>query len=385
MVLSLAKFSRIPPPLLYCMILLSATVFLNGCNANRAEKKLSQDAKQLEGENFDTDLTFNSVTLEDFDKKGKLWWKVKAEQASYSRDKKVARVKKPHGELYQDGKAILRVSGDGGEVLKDGERIFLRGNILAKDLRDGMTLQGNELEWQPKNDVLFVRNTVTGTRDKVKVSANNGKYLTRQRRMELQGNVKADSADPGAKFNTEQLVWLVTQKKMFSPQPLQMERVENGAVTDRAKAAQGEMDLQAQIVTLKQSAQLDMVNPPIQVTGNLIKWQLKERLVSSSQPITINHTKDNLTLSGSQGDLNLKTKLLTLVGDVRGAGGPRQSRLSSDRLVWNIDNQQFVAEGNVRYQQATPPLNLTGPRANGGLKDQQVVVSGGRVVTQFVP
>lgn len=60
---------------------------------DQTAQKLAKDAKELENENFDTDLTFNSVTLEDFDRKGNLWWKVKAEQATYSRDNKIARVK----------------------------------------------------------------------------------------------------------------------------------------------------------------------------------------------------------------------------------------------------------------------------------------------------
>lgn len=369
-----------------CSALLFATPWLlSGCNTNRAEQKLAQDAKQLEGEKFDTDLTFNSVTLEDFDKKGRLWWKVKAEQAAYSRDKKVARVKKPKGEFYQDGKVIVKVTGEGGEVLKDGERIFLRGNIVAQDVRDGLLLKGNELEWQPKQDVIFIRNNVTGTRKQVKASAQNGKYLTRQRRLELEGKVAASSTEPDMKFNTERLVWLVEKQKMLGDRPLQMERAEKNVVTDRAKANQGEMDLKTQLVTLKDAAQLDIVNPAVQVMGNLINWRVKERTVSSPQPVTINNIKDNVTLAGNQGDLDLKTKLLTLVGDVRGAGGPRQARLTSDRLLWNIVTQQFQAEGNVTYQQAKPPLNLAGPRANGTLKEQQVVVSGGRVVTQFVP
>lgn len=383
--LFVVQSSRLMRVVLCSALLFTTPLVLSGCNLNRGEKKLAEDAKKLEGENFDTDLTFNSVTLEDFDKNGKLWWKVKAEQATYSRDQKVARVKKPNGELYQDGKVVLKVSGDGGEVLKDGERIFLRGNIVATDVRDGLVMKGNELEWQPKKDVVFIRNNLTGTRQKVKASAQNGKYLTRQRRLELDGKVVAESQDPDVKFNTERLVWLVEKQQILGEKPLQVERSENKVVTDRAVANQGEMNLKTRLVTLKQSAQLNIVDPPVQVSGNLINWRVRERLINSPQPVTINSTKDNVTLVGNQGELNLKTKLLTLIGDVRGAGGPRQARLTSDRLLWNIDTQQFQAEGNVTYQQVKPPLNLAGPRADGTLKDQQVVVSGGRVVTQFYP
>lgn len=370
---------------LIASLVFASPILLTGCGGSRTERKLAEDTKKLEGENFDTDLTFNSVTLEDFDKKGRLWWKVKAEQATYSRDQKTARVKKPNGEFYQDGKAILKVSGETGEVLKDGERIFLKGNILATDVRDGLTLKGNELEWRPKEDLILIRNTVQGTRKKVTASAKNGKYLTRMRRLELDGNVAAEAQEPNVKFNTNRLIWLVEQQKLNSDRPLKLERYQNKVVTDRANAAEGSMDLKTEVVTLKQSAQLNMTDPVVQVNGNLVTWNIKNRLVSSTQPITIVNAKDNITLVGNQGSLDLKTKLLTLQGNVNGSGGQNQAQLKGDRLLWNIETQQFEATGNVTYQQAKPPLNLSGPKASGTLKDQQVVVSGGRVVTQFVP
>jgi lipopolysaccharide export system protein LptA len=270
-------------------------------------------------------------------------------------------------------------------VLKDGERIFLRGKIQATDLRDGLKFQGNELEWQPKKDVIFIRNQMSGTRKKVTASAKSGKYLTRARRLELEGKVAIASQEPNARFNTERLVWLVEQQKLIGDRPLQVERYKGNQVTDRAIAAQGGMDLKTQVVTLAQSARLNLADPPAQVTGNQILWRIKDRLVSSSQPITIVNAKEGLTLTGNQGDLNLKTKDLNLVGNVNGSGGPNQSQLQADRLLWNIETQAFQADGNVTYRQAKPPINLSGPKASGTLKNQQVVVSGGRVVTEFVP
>ncbi len=356
-----------------------------GCGSNRTEKKLAQDAKDLQGENFDTDLTFNAVTLEDSNPKGQLLWRVKADQASYSRDKKIARIKKPKGEFYQDGKAILKVSAESGDVFQDGKRIFLRGNIFATDTRDGLVMRGNEMEWRPKEELVLIRNNVSGTRQNVKASATGGKYLTRARRLELEGKVAAESQNPNVRFNTERLVWLVEKQLLQGDRSLQVERFKDKTVTDRASAAKGEMDLKTEIVTLIQSAQLNIVEPPVQVNGNLIVWKLKDQLISSTQPLTITNSKQGVTLTGNQGDLDLKTKILTLVGNVNGGGGPRQSQLNSDRIVWNIDTQAFQADGNVVYRQAKPPLNLSGPKAVGDLKSQQVVVSGGRVVTEFVP
>jgi LPS export ABC transporter protein LptC len=352
---------------------------------SQTEKQLAKEAKNFEKESFDTDLTFVFVTLEEFDPKGRLWWKVKAKEATYSKDKKNARIKDPKGEFFQDGKAILRVSAQSGEVQQDGQRIFLRGNILATDLRDGLVIKGSELEWRPKEDLILVRNNVSGTRQKMAAIAKRGKYLTRARRLELEDSVVATSKEPNFQVTTDHLAWLVEKQKLVGDRPLQMKRYEGTTVTDRANASSGEMDIKAETLTLKQSAQLNIADPPILVSGNQILWKIKDRKISSDQPITFFNSKDNVTLTGNQGDLNLTTRDLNLVGNVKGGGGSRQSSLQSDRLKWNLTSQAFEAEGNVIYRQAKPPLSLSGPKASGTLKDQQVVVSGGRVVTQFVP
>lgn len=366
-------------------LLLAAFPAVTGCNQNSAATRLARDAETLDKENFDTNLTFNSVTLEDFDQQGRRVWKVRAKKASYSRDKKVARIEGPNGEFFQDGKAILKVSADSGEVQQDGKQVFLRGKIMATDLRDGLQLRGSELEWRPKDDVLLIRNDVTGTRKNIKATAKGGRYLTRARRLELDGTVKAESQKPNFRVNTERLVWLVNQQKLQGDRSLQMERYENNAVTDRATATQGELDLKTETVTLKQNAQLNLVDPAIQVNGNQVVWNIKPRTITSSLPITIVNAQQGFTLSGNQGNLDLKTKIFNLTGNVSGAGGPNQALLKTDRLRWNVDTQDFEANGNVTYRQANPPLNLAGPKASGRLKDQQVVVSGGRVVTEFVP
>ncbi len=356
---------------------------------NQAEKQLANEAKNFEKESFDTDLTFAFVTLEEFDKKGRLWWRVKAKEATYSKDKKNAQIKDPKGEFFQDGKAILRVSAQKGEVQQDGQRIFLRGNIIATDLRDGLVIKGSELEWRPQEDLILVRNNVTGTRQNMTAIAKSGKYLTRARRLDLEGSVVATSKDPAFQVTTDRLAWLVEKQKLVGDRPLQMQRYAGNTVTDRANASSGEMDIKAETLTLKQSAQLNLADPPIRVSGNQIIWKIKDGKISSDQPITFFNSQDNVTLTGNQGDLNLTTKDLNLIGNVSGGGGSRQSSLKSDRLKWNITTQAFEAEGNVVYRQAKPPISLSGPKASGTLKDQQVVVSGGssggRVVTQFVP
>lgn len=364
---------------------LVATLLLSSsCNQqSQTVKKLAQDSKQVQ--DFDNSLTFNSVTLEESDEKGQLWWKVKAKQASYSKDKKTARIQEPIGELYQDGKAILKVSAKTGEFLQKEKKIFLRGEIKAIDIRDGLTLNGNELEWQPTNYLLIVRNNVTGDHKQVKMSAKEGQYKTRKRQLDLQGQVVAVT-NSNLHFRTEALTWLVNGQTLTSNKPIQIDRYQGQAVTAQATANQGVGNLKTRTVTLQQNARVVFQKPTLQVASNNLVWMPDDQLVESNQPVTVINPSQQITVAGDQGKMNLKSNIAYLNGNVRGVSERKQAQLNSNSLIWNLTTQQFEAEGNVVYRQAgQPPLNLTGPKAFGELQGQTVVVSGGQVETQFIP
>lgn len=352
-------------------------------NRNRTADKIAQDTRQAK--DFDNSLTFNAVTLEEFDNKGRLWWKVKAAQASYSKDKKVARLQQPAGEFFQDGASILQVKGQQGEVQQNGQTIFLRGKITATDTRNGLVMTGDELEWQPRNELVIVRNNLTGTHRQLKIAAKEGRLFTRTQRLELQGQVNAQATNPDLKFQSEHLIWQMKQQTLASDRPLQIDRFNKTVLTDRATANEGVADLKAKTITLKQNARLNLADPPTQLASNALVWDLQGQTVVSDQLLTIDNRQQQVTLSGNEGRIDLKAKMLYLEGDVRGIGEKNQAQLNSDRLNWNIVTQKFEADGNVRYQQGQPPLNLAGPRATGTLRDQNILVGGGRVVTEFVP
>ena len=371
-------------PLTVLLLIVLCTTVACG-NRNRTVEKIAQDSKQAA--DFDNSLTFNAVTLEEFDNKGRLWWKVKATQASYSKDKKNARLQEPKGEFFQDGKAVLQVKGQQGEVQQNGQTIFLRGKIIATDTRNGLVMQGDELEWQPRNDLVIVRNHLTGTHRQLKIVAKEGRLFTRTQRLELQGQVQAQATNPDLKFQSDHLIWQIKQQTLASDRPLQIERLNKATVTDRATANQGVADLKAKTITLQQNARLTLTDPPVQLASNDLVWDLQRQMVASDQQLTIDNRQQQVTLIGNEGRIDLKSKLLYLAGDVHGTGEKNQSQLNSDRLNWNIVTQKFEADGNVRYQQGQPPMNLAGPRATGTLNDQtkNILVSGGRVVTEFVP
>lgn len=356
-----------------------------GCSQeSQTAQKLAQDSKKVQ--EFQNTLTFNAVTLEETNEAGQTLWKVKAKQANYSRDKRSAEIQEPEGELYQDGKPILRVSAKTGEFRQKEKKIFLRGDIKAIDKRDGLTLYGNELEWQPQNKLLIVRNSLVGEHKQVKLYGKEGRYYTKDRRIEVQGQVTAISAEQDLHFRTEKMTWMVDQQTLTSNTPVQVERHKDKTIVARATGKQGIGNLKTKTVTLKQDSQVNFTKPALQITSNELVWTPDNQLVESPQPITVVNAAEQITVSGNQGRLNLATNIANMTGNVLGIIERKQARLNANTLTWNLTTNQFEAEGDVVYrQEGQPPLNLTGPRAKGELQGQTVVVSGGRVETQFVP
>lgn len=369
---------------LLSLLVVSLLLSVGACarRSRTAEQFAQESAKVKE---FDGSLAFNDVTLEQADEKGRLWWRVKAKQATYSNNQKLAQIETPKGELFQDGKAVFKISAKKGEVQQDGKKILLKEQIVAIDTRDGMILRGNELEWRPEEDLLIVRNNLTGTHKQVQMSANEARTLTRKRQVELIGQVVAITKDPALQMRTEHLVWFAPEQKLVSDRPTQIDRYVGKTITDRATANEAGADLKTKIVAFKKNAQLTLVDPPLQVASNSMLWDTKNQNVTTDQPVSVLHRLQRVTLAANRGRMDLQQKIVYLAGNVQGVGQRNQSQLTSDNLNWYIPTESFIASGNVVYRQSNPTFNLTGPQASGKLRDQTVVVSGGRVVTQIIP
>jgi LPS export ABC transporter protein LptC len=339
---------------------------------------------------FDNSLTFSNVTLEQADEKGQLWWKMKAAKATYSKDKKIATVEQPEGELYQDGKAIFKLKAVKGEVVEDGKSIVLKGDIIATDLRDGTVLQGKEIEWQPTKDLMSVRKQFVAQHKKMKLVGEEGRFYSRKREADILGQVVAEVKTPNLRMKTKQLKWWIDQERLESQQPLQIDRIEQGKVTDQAAAQKGSYNLKDQIATLQKSAQIFMPSQGLQAKSDELTWNLKQQQVDAKQPITLVNTVQQVTLTGDRGQLNLPQQTAVLTGKVRGLSLSNQANVGADNLTWFLKTQSFEANGNVTYQQISPAFSLVGTKATGTIQDQQVQITGGpegdnRVVTEIVP
>jgi LPS export ABC transporter protein LptC len=337
---------------------------------------------------FDENLTFNNVSLDQSDRDGRPVWKVKAERAVYSQDKKIARVEKASGNLFQDGKVVLQVSADRGEIQEDGQKVFLNGNVTAIDPRNGAVFKGDELEWLPKEDLLFVRNNLKGSHPQLQASAKEGRYLTRKQQLELMGQVAAIAKNPDLQIKTERLVWQIPEEQVTSDRRTFIDRYQGKTITDRVEADQANYNLKTKIATLKQNVQLASVEPPLLMSTNSAIWNVTNQTVVSSQPIRIVHQKEQLIVTANRGQIDLDRQVATLTGGVQGIGSRNQAKLYSNQLTWDLTTQNLQASGNVMYEQANPALNTKGQTAVGRIQDQSVVVqasSGNRVVTEIFP
>ncbi len=366
-------------------VMLTFLLFACGDQTQTVEKpsqNTSSDTSSAQA--VERNLTFNDVALEQSDQQGRPFWKVKAKQATYSNDRKVAQVESPNGQLYQDGKPLYYITAQTGEIEQDGERLYLKGNIVAKDPARNLVLRGNELEWRPKQALLIVRDRLTGNNPQVQVVAKEAQVFSRAERIELYGGVQATSNDPTLQMRTEHVTWLIGGQRLIGDRPIQIDRYENKKITDRGTANAGEVNLKTKVATFGQNAQISLLQPPILVTGDKLSWNMNTQIVTADQPVRIVHRQQQTTVTANRGRMDLKKQIAYLSGNVNGVGQQRQS-LRANTLTWNIPTQDMEANGNVFYSQVNPAASFKGQKAVGNLQQQNIVVTGDRVLTEIVP
>ena len=347
------------------------------------------DGQSKPSQEFERTLTLDDVILEQADEQGKLLWKIKAQQVSYSKDQKMATVKNPVGELYDQGKLLYKVKADIGEFEQNSKRIFLRNNIVATDPNIGLVLKGKELEWIVQQNILVVRNTVTADHAQLQGVAREVQVFYRQKRAEFWDKATISSKNPVVKLQSDHIVWQWDQQLLTSKLKTQIERYQNQTITDRGIGETAELNLKTQIATLRKNAQIALSQPPLQISSQELQWNYDKRTISSPQFITIIEREQQITLTANQGWGDLKDNIFYLTGNVVGIGQKRQAQLNANLVTWYVAEQSFSAEGNVVYRQIEPPFNLRGEKAVGKFENDTVVVTGGNtgapVVTEIVP
>jgi LPS export ABC transporter protein LptC len=323
----------------------------------------------------DTNLVLNNAILEQSNSKENSLWRIKAERTFYSNNKQTAHLENITANLLENGQIILQMSAKNGEIQDDGDVIFLKEDIIVSDPRNQSTISSEEVEWRSQEHVLIVRGNLTGSQSDLKVQAQEGRYYPETESLELQGKIIATKIEPSLQLETERLVWNIPQQKINSDQPLQIVRYQQEKMSDRLVAERGEISLADNTAQLEQNVELRSFAPRIQIATNSVVWNYQTRFVSTEKPVRVVDAGNQLTITGNQGQIDFNTEVARLSGGVEGLNGRNQAKLYSQDLVWKIPTQRVEAIGNVFYQQRDPQINLTGDKAVGNLKENQVVVS----------
>ncbi len=333
-------------------------------------------------------LQLDNLSFEQVDKQGKPLWKVRAKKGIYAPDRKRAQVTNLDGDFYQDGQVVLHVTAKSGEVEQEGEKVFLRGDVITKATKNNLVIIGQEVEWQPKADLLIIHDRVQANQPQFQANADRGQYSSRKQQLELSGKITAFTSEPRLAMQTEQLTWLVKDQQVIGKTPTQIQRYQGQQVTATVTANSSNTSLDRKIINLQGNVQLNSTKPLIQVNGESFSWKIDRELITADRPLKIVHQQEQATFSADRGQVDLQASLATLSGDARGLATRNQARLHADKLVWEMTSQQLVGTGNVVYQQVRPQIKFTGTRGVGKLQDQSIVISSDQhqqVHTEIVP
>lgn len=340
-------------------------------------------------EQIEEGLVLENATLEQSDEEGRIVWKVNAEKAIYTQDKKLVKLENIKGDLYQDGEVVMQVTSKSGDIEENSQIIRLHDDIVGIDPRNQAIFKGQELEWRPEEDVAILSEDVSGTNDNLEVKAQTGRYFSRTQQMQLEEKVEAIAKDPPLQIQTEAVTWDIENKKVNSEVKVTINRYDQETVTDRVVADKGEVNLATKIVTLTNNVQLKATEPPLQIASNQAIWNVEARSVRSPQPIQVVHLAEKFTVTGNQGFIDLEDQIARFEGGIHGVSAKQQANLYADNLVWEIPKQLLNARGNVAYNQNDPPLDLTGQQATAKLEAQSVRIASsdrtGRVTTHITP
>ena len=365
------------------LLLVIVIVSVYGCQASSPK----QESSSVSIERIDTQLVLNNAILEQSNTLENTVWRIRADSIVYSEDKKTATLEQVIGNLLQDGKLIFKISAKAGEFRDNGNIIFLKDEIVASDPRNESVLKTNEVEWRPQENILLIKQDLTGIHPNLELSAATGKYFTDSESLEIEGDVIATSNNPGLQLKSERLVWNISQDQIESPDAIQIVRYdENETVTDKLVSDRAQVNLADNTAILNKNIELISLQPKLQIATESLTWNYQERAGKTEQPIQILDRDRQISLTGNKGEVNLQQQVAKLKDGVRGINQRKPSELYARQLMWKIDTEVVEATGDVVYEQSEPPIRLTGEKAVGTLRNNKIVVTsnGKKQVTSVI-
>ncbi|WP_255447932.1 LPS export ABC transporter periplasmic protein LptC [Picosynechococcus sp. PCC 11901] len=377
------KWGRSPKIFALALLLMGN---LGGITACRNSPPATETEPQ--SQNSENRLIVEDALLEQSDAAGNILWKIQAEEAIYSQDRKAATLTKLVGNLYQDGEVILSLQANKGQVINDGDRIILESGVLVTDNRQGAVFETEKAEWEPANFILQITTGLQAKYPNGTLSANQGKYFIDRQDLELADTVEVVIVEPPLQLQGSRLNWLVAEDKITAAEGLTVQRYTAETITDRLRADQGEAQLKAQKIIVSGNVLLNSLDPEIQFASGAATWDIQAGIITGQDSVQLTQTAERVQFRGNQGRYNLKTQQAQLSGAVRGTGEDPPTSLKANQVDWNLTAEEVVAVGNVVYEQTNPRVKLNGDRAVGKFKQNQLVVTGSaqkQVTTEVIP
>lgn len=369
---------------------------LSACSWRAPQQKPST-TKVIEG-----GMALSKVVLARSDAKGQLLWKFQAQGLTYGDRQQVAKAKTIKGQLYAAGRPVFDIAAADGTVRQTNQQVRLGGKIQVTDRQRKVLFQGQEAQWSPDSGLLVVRGNLAVTHPQLQLWANELQASKRGREVKVKGNVLMETRTKGnreprrIRLRADQAIWAVDQNTFKAglvsdnaqKTTVQIERIpasQDNTPKEKALALAGEAlaNLKTGIVLLRSPVCLSMGS--LTLTGRTITWDTQAQKLSSPELLQIQDPLRQISVFANRGTLEQPQNLLDLQGKVEVTGLRDRARLTTDRLLWNTQNQRIEARGNVNYIQESPAFTLRGPRAIGRLEEQTIRINGPDVVTEIVP
>ncbi|MEO1133833.1 MAG: LPS export ABC transporter periplasmic protein LptC [Cyanobacteria bacterium J06639_1] len=291
------------------------------------------------------ELVYRDINLTETDNDGNVLWKLEADIAEYEQDGFQASLQTVEGEFYDpEGKAIT-VSAEGGRVLPREKRLELSGTVEAVAEPLSLALSADKIEWRPEDNKL----------------AAIGNVIVRQ--TERQIEMKGDRLD--ADLSTNYLRLSLDPPDTSTSEP-------DASAPDEAAA-----EPPAIVIT--------SVDPPLDVTTQIVEWDTVTDVVRSSGGVVITHREQEVTFRGKSLTYELASQTATLEGEVKAVAIDR-AELEADRVQWDVNEELAIATGNVFYKQSgAENLTVRGQKGTADLRTNTIALegAGSQVTTQF--
>ncbi|AUC60285.1 ABC-type lipopolysacccharide export system substrate-binding component LptC [Cyanobacterium sp. HL-69] len=367
------------------IVILLTILLISGCqNQNQSLDNNAENSNQ----EVQSGIILSDATIEQSNNDGENFWRLKVGKVTYSEDNKNAIIEDITANLLQNGEIVLKISAENGEVLNDGEEINLMGEIIAFDTRNDMEVRGEKLNWKPEQNYFTLQENIEIIHEQIRLVTQEAEYNTATQVLQLNQEITANTSEPQLKILADALVWQVEQGIISTELPFTITRYEDEQVTDTLSASVAEMDLNNSILIVENNIEYQSLNPPLQGATSAMRWDYDQRIIETDKMIRLVEVDEDITMTANQGRIDLTENKVYLSRQIFGESVSNQGKLYADSVIWNLDDQNIDAQGNVVYQQVNPVVNFRGDRAQGRLQDNQVVVTGqgdNRVVTTIYP